>query len=123
VKFAGRSDHVDLDRLERFLQDPTEPVGRVPEVVEVALPIERAQDRASLRPVSFLETQDRGAEQHAVGCQDVGDVPDRHGLVRLRSTKAVEHVGQRHRVERALDRQGLHHVRLDGGRVHRREPA
>jgi hypothetical protein len=32
----GRSDRVDLDRLERLLQDPPESIGRVPEVVEVA---------------------------------------------------------------------------------------
>ena len=54
--------------------------------------------------MSFLEAEDGGAEQHTAGREDIGDVPDRHGLVRLRSPQAVEDVGQRHRVERTLDR-------------------
>ena len=70
----------------------------------------------------FLETEYRAAEEHTVWREDVGDVPDRHGLVRLRPPQAVQHVVQRRRVERTLDRQRLHHVRLDGHRVHRREP-
>jgi hypothetical protein len=60
--------------------------------------------------VSFLEAEDGPAEQHTVGLEDVGDVPDRHGLVLLRAAQAVEHVAQRRRVEPTLDRQGLHHV-------------
>lgn len=39
----GRSDHVDLYVSERLLQEPAEPVGRVPEVVEVASPVERPE--------------------------------------------------------------------------------
>jgi len=79
---CGRADHVDLDRLERLIQDLAEPVGGIPEVVEVAFPIEGPEDRASLWRVSFGGSQDRATEQHAVGFEDCGHVPDRDGLVR-----------------------------------------
>src|SRR5439155_14622749 len=57
------------------------------------------------------------------GFEHGGDVPDRDGLLRLGSAQAVEYVVECRRVERTINRQGLHHVRLDGGWVHRRKPA
>src|SRR5439155_16669781 len=57
------------------------------------------------------------------GSSTAGDVPDRDGLLRLGSAQAVEYVVECRRVERTINRQGLHHVRLDGGWVHRRKPA
>jgi hypothetical protein len=95
----------------------------IPEVVEIAVPVEDAQRGARSWRVSFGEAEDGAAEQHPFGCQDIGDVPDRHGLVRLRSAQAVEHITESGRVERTIDREGLHHVRLHRDRVHRRQRA
>jgi hypothetical protein len=73
--------------------------------------------------MSFGGSQDGAAEQHAIGFEHGGHVPDRDGFVRLGSAQAVEHVVERRRVERTINGQGLHHIRLDDGRMHRREPA
>ncbi len=89
----------------------------------VAAHLEPGGCRASLQRMSSGSSQDRAAEQHAVGFEDGGHVPDRDGLLRLGSAQAVEHVVECRRVEQTINRQGLHHVRLDGGRVHRCQPA
>jgi len=56
---------------------------------------EGPEDRASLWCMSFGGSQDGAAEQHAIGFEHGGHVPDRAGFVRLGSAQAVEHVVER----------------------------
>jgi hypothetical protein len=71
----GRTHHVDLHRLERLVQDLAEPVEGVPEVVEVAMPVEGSQDRPSLRRVSFGDPQDGAADSTPSGVRTLATFP------------------------------------------------
>ena len=112
-----RPDGRELDQSERRLKDLAEAGFAVVQVVERAAPVERAQHSTPEPGVVARGPEDRSAEQHAGRGEDGGDIGDGDRLSGQRPRQAVDHEGERRRLERPLDRERLKDIGLDRGDV------